>query len=248
MSGTGKDTTMERPSIRTLSNRAVNAVKVEKDTVFWDRHLTGFGVRVYPTGGKVYIAQARGPEGPKRLTVGRHGVLGAEQARRRAAGIIARIKAGESPVAEPAAASASGPTVAEVAKRYLDEHVAVRYKPGSATLAGGVVNRYIVPEFGKKRMIEVERSEVLALHQRLCKAPSAANPGRSHAVADVHARRGLGRRARGDESVSIDHQVPAAQAGAVLDGSGVRPSGDGCLRKRKRRAGPRCRRLRRCDC
>ena len=175
MSGTGKGTTMERPSIRTLSNRAVNAVKVEKDTVFWDRHLTGFGVRVYPTGGKVYIAQARGPEGPKRLTVGRHGVLGAEQARRRAAGIIARIKAGESPVAEPAAASASGPTVAEVAKRYLDEHVAVRYKPGSATLAGGVVNRYIVPEFGKKRMIEVERSEVLALHQRLCKAPSAAN-------------------------------------------------------------------------
>ena len=83
---------------RTLSNRAVEKLKVEKDTVFWDRELTGFGVRVYPSGGKVYVAQARGPDGPKRVTVGRHGVLGAEQARQRAAAlIIARVKAGEAP-------------------------------------------------------------------------------------------------------------------------------------------------------
>ena len=34
----------------TLSSRVVGKLKVEKDTVFWDRELTGFGVRVYPTG------------------------------------------------------------------------------------------------------------------------------------------------------------------------------------------------------
>ena len=33
------------------------------------RNLTGFGVRVYPTGGKVYIAQARGPSGSGRGVV-----------------------------------------------------------------------------------------------------------------------------------------------------------------------------------
>lgn len=70
---------------RTLSNHVVDKLIVEKDTVFCDRELTGFGVRVYPTGGKVYVAQARGPDGPKRVTVGRHGVLDAEQARQRAA-------------------------------------------------------------------------------------------------------------------------------------------------------------------
>ena len=45
---------MAKLQYRTLSNRTVERLKVEKDTVFWDRELTGFGVRVYPTGGKVY--------------------------------------------------------------------------------------------------------------------------------------------------------------------------------------------------
>ena len=76
---------MAGPGLRNLSNRAVNAMSFEKDTVVWDRRLTGFGVRVYPTGGKVYLAQARGPEGPKRIRVGRHGVLNAEEVRSLAA-------------------------------------------------------------------------------------------------------------------------------------------------------------------
>ena len=53
---------MAKLQYRTLSNRTVERLKVEKDTVFWDRELTGFGVQVYPTGGKVYVIQARGPE------------------------------------------------------------------------------------------------------------------------------------------------------------------------------------------
>ena len=64
-------TSMAKYEYRTLSNRTVEKLKVEKDTVFWDWDLTGFGIRVYPTGGKVYVAQARGPGGPKRVTVGR---------------------------------------------------------------------------------------------------------------------------------------------------------------------------------
>ena len=82
----------------TISKRTVEAIEVEKDTVFWDRELTGFGMRAYASGAKVYVAQTRGPGGPKRVTVGRHGVISADQARRRAALIIARVKAGEEPI------------------------------------------------------------------------------------------------------------------------------------------------------
>ena len=103
---------MAKLQYRTLSNRTVDALKVEKDTVFWDSELTGFGALAYPSGGTVYVVQARGPDGPKRVTVGRHGVINAEQARRWAALIIARIKAGEAPVPEPMAAKLTGgPTV-----------------------------------------------------------------------------------------------------------------------------------------
>ena len=161
---------------RTLSSRTVEKLSVGKDTVFWDRELTGFGVRVYPTGGKVYVAQARGPEGPKRVTVGRHGVLSAEQARQRAALIIARVKAGESPVPEPLAAKrAAGPTVGALAERFLEEYAEVRYKPGTLAWTRTVIRRYIVPELGKLPLTAVERTQVLALHHRLHDAPAIAN-------------------------------------------------------------------------
>ena len=135
---------------KTLSNRTVAALQVARDTVFWDRELTGFGVRVYPSGGKVYVAQARGSDGPKRVTVGRHDVLNAEQARRRAALVIARIKAGEEPVPLPLAARvAGGPTVADLVARYLDEHVAVRVKAKTAANARTAVHRHILPALGR---------------------------------------------------------------------------------------------------
>ncbi len=157
---------------RTLSNRAVNTLKVEKDTVFWDRSLTGFGVRVYPTGGKVYLAHARSPQGPKRVRVGRHGVMNAEEARKRAALIIARIRAGESAVPE---SMAGGPTVAEVARRFRNEYVAVRLKPASARRLSSAIDVHILPAFGKKPLRSVKRKDVLGLHQRLCDTPNQAN-------------------------------------------------------------------------
>ena len=47
---------------------------------------TGFGVRAYAGGSKVYVVQTRaGGKAAKRVTVGRHGVITAEEARRRAA-------------------------------------------------------------------------------------------------------------------------------------------------------------------
>ena len=73
------------PTLGTITDRTVAALSAESDTVVWDRALTGFGVRVYPSGTRVYVVQARGPEGTKRITVGRHGVIGATEARRRAA-------------------------------------------------------------------------------------------------------------------------------------------------------------------
>ena len=73
---------MARLNRRTISRRTVEALEVEKDTVFWDSELMGFGVRVYPSGSKYYVVQTRaGGAAAKRVTVGRHGVISAEEVR-----------------------------------------------------------------------------------------------------------------------------------------------------------------------
>ena len=208
----------------TLSSRAVGKLKVEKDTVFWDRELTGFGVRVYPTGARVYIAQARGPEGPKRVAVGRHGVIHAKQARRRAALIISRVKAGEAPVPEPMK-PAGGPTVAELAKRYLEEYVEVRCKPRTVKVVRSVVRKHIAPALGRLPLAAVERAHVAELHQRLCGTPAAANQAVRTLSPDVPLGLRLGHGSRGNEPLPFYRQIPRAQAGAVPHGGGIRSLG-----------------------
>ena len=129
---------MAKLKYRSISRRTVDALGVEKDTMFWDRELAGFGVRVYPSGSKVYIVQTRGPEGSKRVTVGRHGVITANQARRRAAAAIVRIKAGEDPGLSPAPRRKS-PTVTDIEfrrlGRVLDEMEAADEAPVHAIAA-----------------------------------------------------------------------------------------------------------------
>ena len=159
---------------KSISKRTVDALPIGKDTVFWDSELAGFGVRVHASGNKVYVVQTRGPGGPKRVTVGRHGVISADQARQRAALVIARIKAGEEPVPAPRAA-ADGPTVAELAERYLREHAAVRCKPGTEARYRLIVARHILPALGAMAVAAVGRSHVTELHHRLRDTPTMAN-------------------------------------------------------------------------
>ena len=163
----------------TLSNRTVAALTVERDTVFWDRVLPGFGVRVYPSGGKVYIAQARertGKKLPKRVTIGRHDLLNADEARQRAALILARIRAGEEPLPLPLSARANGgPMVTDLAERYLEEHVAVRLKPRTRQSVRGALRNHILPALGRVPVAAVERRHVIDLQQSMSAYPVAAN-------------------------------------------------------------------------
>ena len=166
---------MARLNNGTISRRTVEALPVgDREAVFWDRELSGFGVRVYPSGSKVYLVQTRAGGKSRRITIGRHGLLTAEQARRKAAGVIAGIKAGEEPVLT-ASQRANGPTLAEVGERYLREHVAVRCKPTTAGAYRHALNRFLLPAFGSLPLGAISRDQVASLHYKLHKTPTMAN-------------------------------------------------------------------------
>ena len=151
-----------QPARGSITECVVDALPAGRDTVIWDRALTGFGVRVYPSGAKVYVVQTRGPAGTASPWAAR---IGAAEARRRAALIIARVHAGDLAGKQKPA----GPTLATLAERYLREHVAVRCKPSTAAQYRLAIERYIVPALG-------ERSPKSGAASPICSTRSATAP------------------------------------------------------------------------
>ena len=164
---------MPRRSTFRLTKRLVDGLKVEeKDTIFWDRDLPGFGVRVHATGRKLYVVQSRGPAGLKRVTLGPYDGISIEERRQEAAEVIDRIKRGEEPIPPKPAPK---PTVSDLAARCLSVDFGVRCKPATVKSYKMALNRHILPAFGKKLLEEVEPEDVSALHHQMRDMPSMAN-------------------------------------------------------------------------
>ena len=164
---------MPRRSGLRVTKRAVDALFVEAgDAVFWDRDLPGFGVRVHATGRKVYVVQSRGPTGPKRVTLGRHGDMPADEARKQAAVVIDRIKQGEDPIPKP---SEPELTVSELSERFMSTHVNVHCKPSTAATYRSILDKHILPVLGMMPISDVGRKEISALHHRLHGTSAVAN-------------------------------------------------------------------------
>ena len=123
----------------------------------------------------MYLVQTRAGGKSRRLVIGRHGVVSADQARRKSTLMIARIKAGEEPEL-PAVTPVNAPTVADLARRYLvAEHIEVRCKPRTIASGHWLVQKFVLPKLGELAIDEVERKHIAALHYRHRDTPYQAN-------------------------------------------------------------------------
>ena len=108
----------------TLTKRTVDALEPhDKPWIAWDDKLTGFGVRVHPTGAKAFLVNYRAGNGGrkapnKRVVVGRVGRVTPDQARRLAQELLGRVAAGGDPAGERAEARAL-PTLGEACDDYI---------------------------------------------------------------------------------------------------------------------------------
>ena len=154
-----------------LTKRTVEALLPRASRyIAWDSELPGFGVRVGAGGVRTYVLQYRvvgaGRSQPARkLTLGRHGQITADQARVLAQDAQARIRGGGDPARERSLIK-QRETVARLAQMnlaWLRRH----RKRTSVADAEIILKRYVLPAIGRMAVEDVQRRDIRAITDRL---------------------------------------------------------------------------------
>lgn len=160
-----------------ITKRTVDALQpvAGRDVLLWDDELPGFGVRVRPSGSKSYFLKYRIRSGRQRwLTLGQHGPLTPDMARKRALQQKAGVIDGADPSGDRQKRRREN-TLAEIADRYVAEHVASHNRPSTAAEVLRIVEKRIRPELGSIKITDLKRSEVKAWHQAMSATPYEGN-------------------------------------------------------------------------
>jgi integrase len=162
-----------------ITKRTIDALKPQaKPRIVYDRDVKGFGVRIAPGGVKTYILEYRPGAGgrataKKRLTLGRHGAMTAEQARGAALDALARVRLGHDPQAEKGRQRGSL-TVGALIDAFIGEHVAKTCKPRTAE-AHKIALRRLCAAHGGMKAEALTRAQIATLHSKFKDSPFAAN-------------------------------------------------------------------------
>ena len=158
-----------------LTKRTVDRLESDgRERFYWDTELPGFGLRIRASGRKYFIVQFRAKGRERRMTLGLHGTITVDAARRRAIAHIAEARNGVDPAAARDAAR-SRVTMSTLAERFIDEHVTPHCKESTARDYRRSIRLYIAPRFARHDVTEIERRDIAALHHDMRATPYQAN-------------------------------------------------------------------------
>lgn len=142
--------------------------------LIWDSDIRGFGVRRQRRD-RVYIIKYRVLGRQRWYTIGKHGSPWTpELARREAKRLLGVVAEGRDP-AEKKQENRSAPTIAALAGRFLEEHVAAKSKDRTYSEYKRLVERIVKPELGRLKVDEVRSSDIDKLHLKFKATPYQAN-------------------------------------------------------------------------
>ncbi|MCW5735428.1 MAG: integrase arm-type DNA-binding domain-containing protein, partial [Enhydrobacter sp.] len=146
-----------------LTKRFVDALKpVERDTLFRDTDLKGFGLRVKPSGVRTWVCTYRNAAGrTRKLALGKVGVVTPEEARQRAREALGGVAKGADPSADRHAKRADM-TISDLVERYLQDGPADKpaKKASSWVTDASNLNRHVVPILGSKSLSSLTPADV----------------------------------------------------------------------------------------
>lgn len=167
-------------AVDTLSPKVVPDGALRPDFL-WDTDVTGFGCKVTAAGRKVYLFQYRTRSqtkktAPKRITLGTHGQLTPDQARKLAAKLLVTVRGGTDP--SVAWQKRDAPTVKAMAERFLTDYLPTKKRPPRVSTIKDyacLFRCHVVPQLGSKRVEDITPADIERLHRRMRATPYQAN-------------------------------------------------------------------------
>jgi integrase len=152
-----------------ITKQSVDALKPGAGTTFlWDDKLKGFGLKLTSGGARTYVYQYRmgGREAStQRYTVGAHGKLTADAARKLAEKLVVQISQGIDPVAARKQSRRDAVDLAFPA--YGARFLTSCKGAGWSGLVERTLRLHLVPVLGKKALPAITRADVVAVFDRL---------------------------------------------------------------------------------
>jgi integrase len=176
----------------------------EKQFSIWCSELKGFGIFVQPSGSRTYFVDYRNRDGVrKRMTIGRHGKITAEEARKLAIVTMGETVKGRDP-AEERIQQRSALTVKELCDRYLaaaEKGLVLGKgdrpkKASSLYVDRGRIKRHIVPLLGNKRVQSLKSADISKFIEDVATGKSATIEKTNKKRGKSIVRGGLGTAAR----------------------------------------------------
>ena len=188
-----------------LTKRVVDAAEIRVNPYFiWCEELPGFGMRIYPSKKRVYYVDYRNSGGArKRMTLGTHGKLTTEEARKLAIATMGDVIRGEDP-AEERATRRKSMTVEDLCDRYLaaaDRGLimgkrGLPKKASTLDIDRGRIKRHIVPLLGGKLVSELTQADVAKFIRDIASGKTAANEATKRKRGRAIVKGGMGTAAR----------------------------------------------------
>ncbi len=149
-----------------LTKRVVEAAVLGDAEFIWCGDLPGFGVRILPSGKRSYLLQYRADGKSRRATIGLHGRITTDEARKEAMMLLSQVVKSGDP-AENRKTRRQSMTAAELCERYI-----AAAKEGDALGKRGAktattlpmdrsrIGAQILPLLGNKRVRDLTRADV----------------------------------------------------------------------------------------
>ena len=137
------------------------------EAVLWDDKISGFGLKVTPAGAKSYLFQYRigGRAGKtRRVTIGRHGSLTPDRARKEAGDLAAALAKGVDPqqAKQDRNRRAIDLAFSSYADRFVDDCLKVKWK-ASHHDGAALLRLYAKPVLGSRPLTDITRADIRAV-------------------------------------------------------------------------------------